>query len=112
MQQAIDRFVPFRVQGIIVHTKADRTSALPLELGGPIRVIFPPDVGVQAAICGKPKPVNLKGVCRLELSADPPPRYQLITSWSPSRSVVLLASCGGLFAVGLGVRLLGRRRRG
>ena len=52
--------------GLVVHSDASGQE-LPKSLGGPLRIIFPCDVAVQAAICGTPKPVNLKMCVRLDL---------------------------------------------
>ena len=57
------------VKGFIVHTDASGAE-LPLALGGPLRIIFPAGVAVQAAICGTPKAVNLKGAVKLELHSE------------------------------------------
>ena len=54
-------------QGLIIHSDTSGTEELPAALGGPVRVVYPPGVAVQSAICGTPKPVNLKGVVRLNL---------------------------------------------
>ena len=35
--------------------------------GGPLRIIFGEGLAVQSAICGTPKPVNLKACVLLEL---------------------------------------------
>ena len=53
-------------QGWIIHSDA---SGGELTQGGPLRVVFPTGVAVQSSICGNPKPVNLKGVVRLELAS-------------------------------------------
>jgi len=57
------------VVGLIVHTDANGTTPLPVSLGGPLRVCFPEGVAVQSSVCGTPKPVNLKGMVKLELQS-------------------------------------------
>jgi hypothetical protein len=57
------------VKGFIIHSDA-ADSGLSASLGGPLRVVFPSGVKVQNSICGKPKPVNLKGVVRLDLHSE------------------------------------------
>ena len=53
------------VTGWLLHS--DATGAeLPASLGGPLRLVYPPDSRVTS-ICGKSTPLTLKGVLRLEL---------------------------------------------
>ena len=67
-------------QGVLVHSQAGRpsspafsvTNELPPKLGGPLRVVYPDGCAVQSAVCGTPKPVNLKGVVKLQLHAATP----------------------------------------
>ena len=54
-------------RGMIVHSDAAGAD-LPEDLGGPVRVVYPPGCAVQSAICGTPKPVNLKKAVRLMLN--------------------------------------------
>jgi hypothetical protein len=56
------------VKGFIVHSDA-QGGALSQGLGGLVRLVFPDGVAVQAAVCGTPKAVNLKGVIKLELKS-------------------------------------------
>ena len=56
------------VKGFIVHSDA-QGGALSQGLGGLLRLVFPDGVAVQAAVCGTPKAVNLKGVIKLELKS-------------------------------------------
>lgn len=56
-------------QGFIVHSDASGEE-LPPSLGGPLRAIFPEGVAVQNSVCGTPKPINLKGVVKLELHSE------------------------------------------
>ena len=56
------------VKGFIVHSDA-QGGALSQNLGGLLRLVFPDSVAVQAAVCGTPKAVNLKGVIKLELKS-------------------------------------------
>ncbi len=51
--------------GFIVHSTSDG-HALPHSLGGPLRVVFM-DGSPVTSICGKPTPLTLKGVVRLEI---------------------------------------------
>jgi len=51
--------------GWLVHSSSS-ASDLPVSLGGPLRVVFPEGSRVTS-ICGKPTPLTLKGVVRLEL---------------------------------------------
>ena len=71
------------VQGVLVHSQAGRpsspaadesavTNELPPKLGGPLRVVYPDGCAIQSAVCGTPKPVNLKGVVKLQLHAATP----------------------------------------
>lgn len=57
------------VKGYILHTDASGAE-LPTSLGGPLRVIFPTGIAIQDSVCGTPKPVNVKGVIRLELHSE------------------------------------------
>ena len=54
--------------GWLVHT-SPTASDLPSSLGGPLRVVYPEGSHVTS-ICGKPTPLNLKGVVRLELYSE------------------------------------------
>lgn len=57
------------IQGYIVHSDGTG-SELPEALGGPLRAVFPDGVAIQSSVCGTPKPVNLKGLVKLELHSD------------------------------------------
>ena len=97
---------PELVQGVIVHT-APSGDALPQSLGGHFRVAFPAGVAVQDSVCGTPKPVNLKGVCRLELSAAAPEPEQPPWKGPVGRGwVVAAAALAGVLVVSTARRRL------
>jgi len=52
------------MRGFLVHSDAD---GRPLAKGGPLRLAFPACVAVQGAVCGSPKPPDLKNCVSLEL---------------------------------------------
>lgn len=52
------------MRGFLVHSDAD---GKPLAKGGPLRLAFPAGVAVQGAVCGSPKPPDLKNCVSLEL---------------------------------------------
>ena len=52
--------------GVVVYADAD---GAPLATGGPLRLVYPEGVAVQASVCGKnPGPLQLKMLVRLELA--------------------------------------------
>jgi len=54
--------------GWLVHSTST-AAELPSALGGPLRVVFPEGSRVTS-ICGKPTPLTLKGVMRLDLHSE------------------------------------------
>ena len=55
------------MKGFLVHSDED---GKPIATGGPLRLAFPENVAVQSAICGTPKPPDLKNCVSLELRDD------------------------------------------
>lgn len=57
------------VQGVILHSDSSG-APLPVNLGGPLRVVFPDGVAVQDSVCKtKQSPINLKMAVKLTLSS-------------------------------------------